>query len=95
MCSPSHLAKGLMAMSQAMANGGIPPTAAKAVAGPIPSGASVRVLKGFYEGLEVPLDERGAAAILKLVDALEDHDDVQKVHANFAVTDDILARLAH
>jgi pSer/pThr/pTyr-binding forkhead associated (FHA) protein len=43
-------------MSQAMANGGIPPTAAKAAAGPIPSGASVRVLKGFYEGLEVPLD---------------------------------------
>jgi YebC/PmpR family DNA-binding regulatory protein len=44
--------------------------------------------------VQVPLDERAAAAILKLVDALEDHDDVQKVHANFAVTDDILARLA-
>jgi len=43
-------------MSQAMANGGIPATAAKALPGPIPSGASVRVLKGFYEGLEVPLD---------------------------------------
>ena len=56
MCSPSHIEKVQLAMSQAMANGGIPPTAAKAVAGPIPSGASVRVLKGFYEGLEVPLD---------------------------------------
>jgi YebC/PmpR family DNA-binding regulatory protein len=43
---------------------------------------------------QVPLDERGAESILKLVDALEEHDDVQKVHANFAVTDDILARLA-
>jgi pSer/pThr/pTyr-binding forkhead associated (FHA) protein len=43
-------------MSQAMANGGIPTTAAKALAGPIPSGASVRVQRGFYEGLEVPLD---------------------------------------
>ena len=25
-------------------------------AGPVPSGASVRVLRGFYEGLEVPID---------------------------------------
>ena len=24
--------------------------------GPVPSGASVRVLRGFYEGLEVPVD---------------------------------------
>jgi pSer/pThr/pTyr-binding forkhead associated (FHA) protein len=25
-------------------------------AGPVPSGASIRVLRGFYEGLEVPID---------------------------------------
>ena len=25
--------------------------------GPVPSGASVRVLRGFYEGLEVPIDQ--------------------------------------
>jgi pSer/pThr/pTyr-binding forkhead associated (FHA) protein len=25
-------------------------------AGPVPSGGSVRVLRGFYEGLEVPID---------------------------------------
>src|SRR2546422_217839 len=29
---------------------------------------------------QVPLSEKDAAAVLKLVDALEDHDDVQKVY---------------
>jgi YebC/PmpR family DNA-binding regulatory protein len=42
----------------------------------------------------VPLDEKTAAAVLRLVDALEDHDDVQKVYANFDIGDEILARLA-
>jgi pSer/pThr/pTyr-binding forkhead associated (FHA) protein len=46
-----------MAMSQTMSNGGAGPAAGRAAAGPIPSGASVRVLLGFYEGLEVPLDQ--------------------------------------
>ena len=45
-----------MAISQAMSNGDAGPTAGRAAAGAIPSGASVRVLRGFYEGLEVPLD---------------------------------------
>ena len=43
-------------MSQAMANGAVPATTPKVAAGPIPSGASVRVMRGFYEGLDVPLD---------------------------------------
>ena len=43
--------------------------------------------------LQVPVSERDAAAVLRLVDALEDHDDVQKVYANFSVADDVLARL--
>src|SRR5438552_316193 len=43
--------------------------------------------------LQVPLDERAAEAVLRLVDALEDHDDVQKVYANFNVPDEILTRL--
>ncbi|MCX7683921.1 MAG: YebC/PmpR family DNA-binding transcriptional regulator [Acetobacteraceae bacterium] len=42
----------------------------------------------------VPLDEEQAAAVLKLVDALEDHDDVQSVTANFEVSEEVLARLA-
>ncbi len=43
--------------------------------------------------LQVPLSEKEAAAVLRLVDALEDHDDVQKVYANFNVSDEVLARL--
>jgi len=43
-------------MFQAMSNSGVGPEAGRPAAGPIPSGASVRILRGFYEGLEVPLD---------------------------------------
>jgi transcriptional/translational regulatory protein YebC/TACO1 len=42
----------------------------------------------------VPVDERTAEQLLRLVDALEDHDDVQKVYANFTVPDEIMTRLA-
>lgn len=38
-------------------------------------------------------DEAMAAKILKLIDALEDHDDVQDVYANFNIPDDILEKL--
>ena len=41
----------------------------------------------------VPVNERGAASIVRLMEALEDHDDVQKVYANFDVSDEILAKL--
>jgi len=44
--------------------------------------------------LQVPVSAKDAGQLLKLVDALEDHDDVQKVYANFNVPDEILARLA-
>ncbi|MFN6953625.1 MAG: YebC/PmpR family DNA-binding transcriptional regulator [Acetobacteraceae bacterium] len=44
--------------------------------------------------MTVPLDEEQAAAVLKLVDALDDHDDVQSVTANFEVSEEVLARLA-
>ena len=43
--------------------------------------------------LEVPVSEKEAEAVLRLVDALEDHDDVQKVYANFNVPDEVMARL--
>jgi len=42
---------------------------------------------------EVSLEEDDARTALKLLDMLEDHDDVQKVHSNFHVTDEILAKL--
>ena len=38
--------------------------------------------------------EKQAESLLKLVDMLEDHDDVQKVYANYSVSDEILARLS-
>jgi transcriptional/translational regulatory protein YebC/TACO1 len=34
-----------------------------------------------------------AESLLKLLDALEDNDDVQTVAANFEVADDVMARL--
>ena len=42
----------------------------------------------------VPVSAKDAGQLLKLVDALEEHDDVQKVFANFNVPDEILAKLA-
>jgi YebC/PmpR family DNA-binding regulatory protein len=39
----------------------------------------------------VPLtDETGARAVLRVIDALEDHDDVHSVDANFDIPDDVL-----
>jgi len=38
-------------------------------------------------------DEKTAARILKLCDSLDDNDDVLAVHANFDISEDILARL--
>jgi len=41
------------------------------------------------------VSEKDAGAVIKLVEALEDHDDVQKVYANFIIPDEVLVRLAH
>ncbi len=38
----------------------------------------------------VPLDEDGARKIFRLIDALEDSDDVQNVYANFDVSDEVM-----
>jgi len=44
----------------------------------------------FVPSVAVPLDEDGARKIFKLVDALEDSDDVQNVYANFDVSDEVM-----
>jgi YebC/PmpR family DNA-binding regulatory protein len=44
----------------------------------------------FLPTVQVELDEDGARKVLRLVDALEDLDDVQNVYANFDVSDEIL-----
>ena len=40
------------------------------------------------------VDEETAASLFKLIETLEDSDDVQNVYANFEVGDDVLARLS-
>jgi len=41
----------------------------------------------------VPLDENHARKVMGLLEALEDHDDVQKVHSNFDVSPEVLAKI--
>jgi len=43
--------------------------------------------------MTVPIDEDAARKILKLIDALEDCDDVQNIYANFDVSDEVMARI--
>ncbi|MEU8360543.1 YebC/PmpR family DNA-binding transcriptional regulator [Nonomuraea sp. NPDC048882] len=47
----------------------------------------------FLPTMSVPLDEEGAKKVFRLIDALEDSDDVQNVFANFDVSDEVLAAL--
>jgi YebC/PmpR family DNA-binding regulatory protein len=44
----------------------------------------------FLPSVSVPLDDEAGGKVLRLVDALEDLDDVQNVWANFDVSDDLL-----
>jgi YebC/PmpR family DNA-binding regulatory protein len=44
----------------------------------------------FLPSVQIELDEDSARKVLRLVDALEDLDDVQNVYANFDVSDEIL-----
>jgi YebC/PmpR family DNA-binding regulatory protein len=45
----------------------------------------------FVPSVQVPLDEDGARKVFRLIDALEDCDDVQNVYANFDVSDEVMA----
>ncbi|GAA0625728.1 YebC/PmpR family DNA-binding transcriptional regulator [Sporichthya brevicatena] len=45
----------------------------------------------FLPSMTIPLDEDGARKVFRLIEALEDLDDVQNVYANFDVSDDVLA----
>ena len=47
----------------------------------------------FVASVEVPLDAEGAAKIMRLVDALEDSDDVQNVFTNADIPADVLAAM--
>ncbi|PLX49620.1 MAG: YebC/PmpR family DNA-binding transcriptional regulator [Desulfobulbaceae bacterium] len=39
-------------------------------------------------------EEKTAVSLMRLIDTLEDNDDVQNVHANFDIPDDVMERLA-
>ena len=47
----------------------------------------------FLPSVSVPLDEDGARKVFRLLEALEDADDVQNVYANFDVSDDVMAAI--
>ena len=47
----------------------------------------------FVASVEVPLDADGATKIMRLVDALEDSDDVQNVYTNADISAEVLAAL--
>jgi YebC/PmpR family DNA-binding regulatory protein len=47
----------------------------------------------FLPSVTVPLDEEGARKVFRLIDALEDLDDVQNVYANFDVSDEVMERV--
>ena len=42
----------------------------------------------------VPVDEEKAQSLMKLIDTLEDDDDVQNVYSNFEISDEVMAKLS-
>ncbi|MFM7840411.1 MAG: YebC/PmpR family DNA-binding transcriptional regulator [Nitrospira sp.] len=42
----------------------------------------------------IKLDEKNAEQMLKLMEILDEHDDVQKVHANFDISDEVMEKVA-
>jgi YebC/PmpR family DNA-binding regulatory protein len=73
-----------------------PPTALHAVrdalasAGVEPDSAQLTLIPQTT----VPCDASSAARVMRLIDAVEDHDDVQKVHHNAEIPEDVMARIA-
>jgi YebC/PmpR family DNA-binding regulatory protein len=47
----------------------------------------------FVPSMTVPVDEEAARKVFKLIDVLEDCDDVQNIYANFDVSDEVLAAI--
>ncbi|MBV9793011.1 MAG: YebC/PmpR family DNA-binding transcriptional regulator [Actinobacteria bacterium] len=47
----------------------------------------------FVPTMEIPVDEEAARRVFRVIDALEDSDDVQDVYANYSVPDEIMEKL--
>ncbi len=59
------------------------------------SGATIRVAElSMIPQTTVKLEGKVAERMLRLMESLEDNDDVQKVHANFDIPDEILEAAA-
>ena len=48
----------------------------------------------FIPQNQIKLEEKAAEQMLKLMEILDDHDDVQKVHANFDIPDEVMEKVA-
>ena len=48
---------------------------------------------GFVPSVQVELDEDTAGKVFRLIDALEDLDDVQNVYANYDVSDEVMEKI--
>lgn len=48
----------------------------------------------FLPQNQVKLEEKAAEQMLKLMEILDDHDDVQKVHTNFDIPDEVMEKVA-
>ena len=59
-------------------------------AGITPASSSVAMIPQNY----IKLEGQQAATMIRLVEALEDHDDVQNVHANFDIDQKVLEEVA-
>ncbi len=57
-------------------------------------GAPVSAKLDWRPGTVITLDEEGATALLKLIDALEDNEDVQTVFANFDIPESVMQTLS-
>ena len=42
----------------------------------------------------IALEEKAAEQMLKLMEILDEHDDVQKVYANFDISDEVMEKVA-
>lgn len=57
-------------------------------------GAPAEAKLDWRPTMTITLDEDRAAALLKLLDALEESDDVQNVYANFDIPEDVMAKIS-
>jgi YebC/PmpR family DNA-binding regulatory protein len=65
---------------------------AKALEGSLGPAETVKII--WKAQNTVPVDDEKAESLMKLIDSLEDDDDVQNVYSNFEVSDEMMAKLS-